>query len=132
MAHTYSHLFDLQTTGLRFSQFTGLGAGLIWHFFICKSALENKTIDGIIMEILRLYLCRRYCKRGYVIDNPAKKPDLEGILHLITHLLLQIYNIGNNNPAMDFISACKLAQDQKNLMEINSVMFLKLTLMLKT
>ena len=32
MAHTYSHLYDLPTTGLRFLQYTVHGADLIWLF----------------------------------------------------------------------------------------------------
>ena len=32
MAHTYSHLFNIPTTGLRFSQFMVLGVVLIWLY----------------------------------------------------------------------------------------------------
>ena len=32
IAHTYSHLFNLPTTGLRFSLFMGHGEDLIWLF----------------------------------------------------------------------------------------------------
>ena len=32
MAHSYSHLFDIPTTGLRFLLYMVPGAGQIWHY----------------------------------------------------------------------------------------------------
>ena len=49
MAHSYSHLFDLPTTGLRFFTVYGPWEGRIWPFFF----LQNKYL---IMSQLRYLL----------------------------------------------------------------------------
>ena len=43
MAHTYSYLYKLPTTGLRFLQFMDPGVDLIWHYLNFKAILENKS-----------------------------------------------------------------------------------------
>lgn len=114
MAHTYSHLFGLQTTGLRFFTVYGpWGRPDMALFLFTKAALEGKPIkvfnngqmrrdftyiDDIIEGVVR------------VIDNPAtanaewsgKAPDPGS-----SSAPYKIYNIGNNNPVMlmDFIEA---------------------------
>jgi UDP-glucuronate 4-epimerase len=114
MAHTYSHLFGIQTTGLRFFTVYGpWGRPDMALFLFTKAALEGKPIkvfnngkmlrdftyiDDIVEGVIR------------VIDNPAK-PD--PLWNEKTHLPgsssapYKIYNIGNNQPVqlLDFISA---------------------------
>ena len=41
MAHTYSHLFGLPTTGLRFFTVYGRGVDLTWHCFLFTKAILN-------------------------------------------------------------------------------------------
>ncbi len=112
MAHTYSHLFDLATTGLRFFTVYGpWGRPDMAPILFTKAILEGKPIDifnygkmkrdftyidDIIEGIVR------------VIDNPPKgntewsgsKPDPS-----CSKAPYKIYNIGNSKPIelMDFI-----------------------------
>lgn len=99
MAHTYSHLFGISTTGLRFFTVYGpwgrpdmapmLFADAILHDRAIKvfnqgdMSRDFTYIDDIVDGCIK------------VIDNPNKKD------------LYQIYNIGNNAPVqlMDFIKA---------------------------
>jgi len=100
MAHTYSHLFGISTTGLRFFTVYGpWGRPDMALFLFVKAALEGKPIDvfnngdmqrdftyidDIVEGVLR------------VIDNPRKDTPP-----------YKVYNIGNNAPVklMDFIEA---------------------------
>ena len=129
MAHTYSHLFDLQTTGLRFFTVYGpWGRPDMALFLFVKAALENKTIDVYNHgKMVRDFTYVDDIVKGVisVIDNPAKKnPDFRK--HPSPNnssAPYRIYNIGNNNPVklMDFIRAIENKLDikiKKNLMEI--------------
>lgn len=129
MAHTYSHLFDLQTTGLRFFTVYGpWGRPDMALFLFVKAALENKTIDVYNHgKMVRDFTYVDDIVKGVisVIDNPAKKnPDFSKYPSPnYSSAPYRIYNIGNNNPVklMDFISAIenKLGiKIKKNLMEI--------------
>lgn len=118
MAHTYSHLFGICTTGLRFFTVYGpWGRPDMALFLFTKAALEGKPIkvfnngnmlrdftyiDDIVEGVVR------------VIDNPASadtswngstpNPGSSSAPY-------KIYNIGNNNPVrlMDFIEAIEKA-----------------------
>ncbi|MDP2283767.1 MAG: NAD-dependent epimerase [Pseudohongiella sp.] len=118
MAHTYSHLFGIRTTGLRFFTVYGpWGRPDMALFLFTKAALEGKSIqvfnhgnmlrdftyiDDIVEGVIR------------VIDNPAspdanwsgKEPNPGS-----SSAPYKIYNIGNNNPVrlMDFIEAIEKA-----------------------
>ena len=100
MAHTYSHLFDISTTGLRFFTVYGpWGRPDMALFLFTKAALEGKTIDVFNNgEMLRDFTYIDDIIEGItrVIDNPRT-----------TTPPYKIYNIGNNNPVklMDFITA---------------------------
>jgi UDP-glucuronate 4-epimerase len=114
MAHTYSHLFGIRTTGLRFFTVYGpWGRPDMALFLFVKAALEDKAIDvynhgnmsrdftyidDIVEGIVR------------VIDNPAKSdPSWNGKDGRASTSLApyKVYNIGNNAPVklMDFIEA---------------------------
>jgi UDP-glucuronate 4-epimerase len=114
MAHTYSHLFGLRTTGLRFFTVYGpWGRPDMALFLFTQAALQGKPIkvfnqgnmlrdftyiDDIVEGVIR------------VIDNPAtsnsswsgKHPDPSS-----SSAPYRIFNIGNSSPVrlLDFITA---------------------------
>ncbi|NJL74109.1 MAG: NAD-dependent epimerase [Saprospiraceae bacterium] len=102
MAHTYSHLFQIPTTGLRFFTVYGpWGRPDMAYFLFTEAILKGKPIkvfnhgnmardftyvDDIVQGVLK------------VLDQPPKKDLIPPY---------RIYNIGNNAPVplMDFITA---------------------------
>ncbi|MEC9491673.1 NAD-dependent epimerase [Flexistipes sp.] len=76
MAHTYSHLYGIQTTGLRFFTVYGpWGRPDMALFLFTKAALENKPIDVFNKgDMLRDFTYIDDIVEGVVrvIDNPAK------------------------------------------------------------
>ena len=132
MAHTYSHLFDISTTGLRFFTVYGpWGRPDMALFLFTKAALEGQTIDVFNNgEMLRDFTYIDDIVEGItrVIDNPAKKDqNWNGTTGEVStsSAPYKIYNIGNNNPVklMDFITAIenKLGKKiDKNMMPIQA------------
>jgi len=130
MAHTYSHLFGIATTGLRFFTVYGpWGRPDMALFLFVKAAIEGKAInvfnngemqrdftyiDDIIEGVVR------------VIDNPASPDSSWGAESRDvsrSSAPYKIFNIGNNSPVklMDFITAIesKLEIDiEKNFLPI--------------
>jgi UDP-glucuronate 4-epimerase len=122
MAHTYSHLYDLPTTGLRFFTVYGpWGRPDMALFKFTKAILNDKNIsvynfgkhrrdftyiDDIIEGIIR------------IVDRPAKSntswngsmPDPG-----TSSAPWRVYNIGNSNPVelMDYIHAIENALGKK-------------------
>jgi len=132
MAHTYSHLFDISTTGLRFFTVYGpWGRPDMALFLFVKAALEGKTIDVFNNgEMQRDFTYVDDIVEGIVrvIDNPSKKDTSwngkEGRIST-SSAPYKIYNIGNNAPVklMDFIEAIenKLGKKiDKNFMPIQA------------
>lgn len=130
MAHTYSHLYNIPTTGLRFFTVYGpWGRPDMALFLFTKAILENKPIDvynhgnmqrdftyvdDIVEGIIR------------VTNNPPEgnqnwsgyKPDPG-----TSPAPFKIYNIGNNTPVklLDFIEAIEKALGKdamKNMMPL--------------
>ena len=127
MAHTYSHLYSLPTTGLRFFTVYGpWGRPDMALFKFTKSILAGKKIqvfnygkhqrdftyiDDIIEGVIR------------VLDKPAKpneewngdQPDSGSSL-----APWRVYNIGNNNPVdlMDYIKSIEEELNLKALKEL--------------
>ncbi len=113
MAHTYSHLFNIRTTGLRFFTVYGpWGRPDMALFKFTEAALSGKEIEVFNngqMERDFTYIDDIVEGVTAVIDNPASKaqewnptdPDAA-----TSSAPYRIYNIGNNNPVqlMDFIS----------------------------
>jgi len=130
MAHTYSHLFDISTTGLRFFTVYGpWGRPDMALYLFTKAALEGNTIDVFNNgEMLRDFTYVDDIVEGIirVIDNPAKKDeDWNGKTGQVStsSAPYKVYNIGNNNPVklMDFITAIENRLGKKinkNLMPI--------------
>jgi UDP-glucuronate 4-epimerase len=130
MAPTYSHLFGIPTTGLRFFTVYGpWGRPDMALFLFTKAILENQPIkvfnhgkmvrdftyiDDIVEGVIR------------VIDNPPKGNEQwkgESPDPSTSPAPYKVYNIGNNNPIklMDFIEAIEKALGktaEKNMMPI--------------
>ncbi|MGL1890200.1 MAG: NAD-dependent epimerase [Spirochaetaceae bacterium] len=114
MAHTYSHLFGISTTGLRFFTVYGpWGRPDMALFLFVKAALEGKTIDVFNNgNMLRDFTYIDDIVEGIlrVIKNPAKKDEKwtgDNRKSSTSSAPYKIYNIGNNNPVklLDFIDA---------------------------
>lgn len=112
MAHTYSHLFGIATTGLRFFTVYGpWGRPDMALFLFVKAALEGNSIDVFNNgDMLRDFTYVDDIVEGVirVIDNPAKvHPNWDHKDPSISTAPYKVYNIGNNNPVklMDFITA---------------------------
>lgn len=127
MAHTYSHLFGLPTTGLRFFTVYGpWGRPDMALFLFTKAILANKPIqvfnegrmirdftyiDDIVEGIVR------------VIDNaPAGNPAWSGMQPdpATSKAPYKLYNIGNQNPVslLDFIRAIEDKLGRRAVMEL--------------
>jgi len=132
MAHTYSHLYGISTTGLRFFTVYGpWGRPDMALFLFVKAALEGKSIDVFNNgDMLRDFTYIDDIVEGVirVLDNPAKPdPTWNGVSGRVStsSAPYKVYNIGNNNPVklMDFITAIenKLGVTiQKNMMPIQA------------
>ncbi|WP_456432422.1 NAD-dependent epimerase [Nitratifractor sp.] len=130
MAHTYSHLYGLPTTGLRFFTVYGpWGRPDMALFLFTKAILEGRPIDVYNYgEMKRDFTYIDDIVEGVVrvIDHPPEgNPDWSGETPDpgSSRAPYKIYNIGNNNPVklMDFITAIEKAigkEAQKNLLPI--------------
>lgn len=122
MAHTYSHLFGIRTTGLRFFTVYGpWGRPDMALFLFTKAILEGKSIDVFNHGDMRrdfTYIDDIVSGIIGVIDNPAipnpswsgKTPDPSSSV-----APYRVYNIGNNSPVslMEFIEAIEENLGQK-------------------
>ena len=130
MAHTYSHLYGLPTTGLRFFTVYGPWGRPDMALFLFTRAI----LDGEPIKVFNYGNMQR--DFTYVDDI------VEGVFRLLDHLPepnpewrgdqpdpgtspapYRLYNIGNNNPVklMDFISAIETAlgrEAEKEMMPI--------------
>ncbi|MBN1406488.1 MAG: NAD-dependent epimerase [Calditrichaceae bacterium] len=130
MAHTYSHLYGIPTTGLRFFTVYGpWGRPDMALFIFTKAILENKPIDvynhgnmqrdftyvdDIVEGIIRVTNCVPTGNKAWSGETPD--PGTSPAPY-------KIYNIGNNAPVklLDFIEAIEKAlgkRAKKNLMPI--------------
>lgn len=114
MAHTYSHLFGLPCTGLRFFTVYGpWGRPDMALFLFTRAILEKKPIkvfnhgkmirdftyiDDIVEGTVRVMRRRPQANPAWSGDNPDPGTS---------YARYKIYNIGNNNPVelMEFIAA---------------------------
>ena len=132
MAHTYSHLFGIPTTGLRFFTVYGpWGRPDMALFLFTKAALEGRTIDVFNHgKMLRDFTYIDDIVEGVVrvIDHPAKGRTQWDGAHpdpSTSSAPYKIYNIGNNNPVqlMDFITAIEKAlgkEIKKNMLPLQA------------
>lgn len=130
MAHTYSHLFKLPTTGLRFFTVYGpWGRPDMALFLFTKAILEGKPID-----VFNYGKCRR--DFTYIDDivegvvrtldkTPEPNPDWSGN-HPdcgTSYAPYRLYNIGNNQPVellrfIEIIEECLGQKAEKNLLPL--------------
>lgn len=122
MAHSYSHLYGMKTTGLRFFTVYGpWGRPDMALFLFAKGILDEEPInifnngdmirdftyiDDIVEGIVR------------VMDNPPSgNPDWSGDNPdpATSYANYRVFNIGNNNPVklMDFVEAIEEAVGKK-------------------
>jgi len=127
MAHTYSHLYNLPTTGLRFFTVYGpwgrpdmalfkftkaiLAGEKVPVFNYGKHRRDFTYIDDIVEGVIR------------VLDRPAPpNPDWSGASPDSGTSMApwRVYNIGNNSPVelMDYIAALEAALGKKADMEM--------------
>jgi UDP-glucuronate 4-epimerase len=122
MAHTYSHLYKIPTTGLRFFTVYGpWGRPDMALFIFTKAILEDRPIDVFNhgnMQRDFTYIDDIVTGILKVLDHPpqgnadwnGQEPDPSS-----SPSPYKIYNIGNNSPVglMDFIEAIEQALDKK-------------------
>lgn len=130
MAHTYSHLYSIPTTGLRFFTVYGpWGRPDMALFKFTKAMLEGKSIDvynygkmkrdftyidDIVEAIVRI---------RDVIPQPDPEWTVEEGSPATSSAPYRVYNIGNSSPVelMDYINALEQAlglEAKKNMMPI--------------
>lgn len=130
MAHTYSHLFNLPTTGLRFFTVYGpWGRPDMALFLFTKAILEGRPIDvfnhgkmqrdftyidDIVEGVIR------------VLDNPAAaNPDFDPLRPdpATSNAPYRVFNIGNHNPVelmtyVETLEACLGREAEKNFLPL--------------
>ena len=130
MAHTYSHLFGLPTTGLRFFTVYGpWGRPDMALFLFTKAILENRPIDvfnhgqmqrdftyvdDIANGVVRVLDRIAEPNPAYVADAPDPATS---------HAPFRVFNIGNHSPVplLDFIGCIEKAlgrKAEKNLLPL--------------
>lgn len=128
MAHSYSHLFGLPTTGLRFFTVYGpWGRPDMALFLFTKAIQEGRPInvhnhgrmrrdftyiDDIVEGLLRVALHIPTTAPYWLSDRPD--PSLSGVAPF------RVYNIGNNQPVelLEFIAAIEDALGKKATMNL--------------
>ena len=130
MAHTYSHLFGLPTTGLRFFTVYGpWGRPDMALFLFTKAILEGKPIDVFNHgEMRRDFTFVDDIVEGVIrvldrVATPAANYRTEEPDPGTSNAPFRVFNIGNHNPVplMDFIACIEDAlgiKAQKNLLPL--------------
>jgi UDP-glucuronate 4-epimerase len=132
MAHTYSHLFGLPTTGLRFFTVYGpWGRPDMALFLFTKAILEGRPIDvfnhgrmqrdftyvdDIVEGVIRVTDRIATADAAYRSDTPDPATS---------HAPYRVFNIGNHNPVplLDFIACIEEAigrRAEKNLLPLQA------------
>ena len=130
MAHTYSHLYQLPTTGLRFFTVYGpWGRPDMSLFMFTRNILEGKPIDvfnygnhrrdftyidDIVEGVIRVIDKPAQANADWPSDNPDPGTSLAPY---------RVYNIGNNNPVhlltfIETLETCLGRQAIKNLLPL--------------
>ncbi len=121
MAHTYSHLFNIPTTGIRFFTVYGSWGRPDMALFLFAEAIRKgeklKVFNHGKMERDFTYVGDIVKGVMAALDQPAQpnpefdnaKPDAGS-----SHAPYRLYNIGNNQPVklMDYIEALEKAMDK--------------------
>lgn len=127
MAHTYSHLYGLPTTGLRFFTVYGpWGRPDMALFLFTKAILEDQPIDVFNHgDMIRDFTFIDDIVEGVirVLDRPAKPDpafDPQAPDPATSNRPYRIFNIGNNRPVtlMEYIEALELALGRRAKMNL--------------
>ena len=130
MAHTYSHLYNIPTTGLRFFTVYGpWGRPDMALYLFTKAIIEGKSIDVFNYgEMQRDFTYIDDIVNGIikVNDNPPKANEKFDAMNpdpASSSAPYKIYNIGNNNPVklMDFIEALEKKLGKKAIKNMLSI-----------
>jgi UDP-glucuronate 4-epimerase len=119
MAHTYSHLFTIPTTGLRFFTVYGpWGRPDMAYYSFTKDIIEGNTIQVFNNgDMLRDFTYIDDIVDGIVklLDHPPVPDSNRSLDPSTSHAPYKIYNIGNNRPVrlMDFINTLENLIDKK-------------------
>ncbi len=112
MAHTYSHLYGIPTTGLRFFTVYGpWGRPDMAYFSFTKNILAGETIK--IFNNGDLY--RDFTYIDDIVEGIVKIINQNQELRTRNQELYKVYNIGNSNPVklMDFIETIEKSLGQE-------------------
>jgi UDP-glucuronate 4-epimerase len=122
MAHSYSHLFDLPTTGLRFFTVYGpwgrpdmapmlfaeaIKSGIPLKIFNNGKMLRDFTyIDDIVTGITKVLLTPAECNSNWDSNNPSASSSSAPF---------RLYNIGNSKPVklMEFIQTLEKSMNKE-------------------
>ena len=132
MAHTYSHLYGLPTTGLRFFTVYGpWGRPDMALFLFVSAMLEGRPIDVFNHGRMR----RDFTYIADIVEGvvrtldrvPQADPAYDAVAAdpARSHASYRVFNIGNNDPVplMDFIAAIEAAlgvEAQKNFLPMQA------------
>ncbi len=122
MAHTYSHLYGLPTTGLRFFTVYGpWGRPDMALFLFTKAILEGRPIDVFNHGNMR----RDFTYIDDIVEGVIRVMDRNAAVNAeydpisadpaTSNVPYRVFNIGNNNPVqlLDFIGAIESALGMK-------------------
>ena len=116
MAHTYSHLYNIPTTGLRFFTVYGpMGRPDMAYFSFTKKILNGETINVFNNGKMK----RDFTYIDDIVAGIIKiidlKPSLQSAKETNAKAPYKIYNIGNNQPVTlrRFITAIETASGKK-------------------
>ena len=115
MAHTYSHLYKIPTTGLRFFTVYGpYGRPDMAYFSFTKAITEGKSIK--VFNEGDMY--RDFTYIDDIVDGIIKLLENSPVLNN-KELPYKVYNIGNNKPVklLDFIQAIEFAVGKEAVKE---------------
>ena len=125
MAHTYSHLFDLPTTGLRFFTVYGpWGRPDMALFLFTKAILDEKPIqvfnDGkMIRDFTYIDDIVSGVKGAILNSSKVTESDNVKLKPSISSAPYRIFNLGNNQPVTleNFINAIEASTGKKAIKE---------------
>lgn len=115
MAHTYSHLYNVPTTGLRFFTVYGpYGRPDMAYFSFTKAIMDGKPIK--VFNNGDMY--RDFTYIDDIVDGIIKLLENSPVLNN-KELPYKVYNIGNNKPVklLDFIQAIESAVGKEAVKE---------------
>ena len=120
MAHTYSHLFKIPTTGLRFFTVYGPWGRPDMAMFLFTDAIVN---DRPIKVFNHGNMERDFTYIDDIVEGVIRIIEKPPVKRIETNELYKVYNIGNNNSVklLDFIKEIEFNLDKvaaKNMMEM--------------